>query len=278
MEESSLLDIQELLASSKALVILAGAGMSADSGIPTFRGENGTWGKLEKEFNRNVTEIMTPRFIREHPLYMWKRFSRGYEHLKKIKPHRGYQILRKWIRFFELDTFVLTSNVDRLFLKAGFEEHQVFEVHGAGGFLQCTVPCWDEVWQSDYSVYNRVENLQMEHLPKCPNCGALLRPNVHIFQDKHFVNRRILEQKKRYQAFLDKNLYNQILVLEIGSGPTIKTIRNHTLRLRRDYQSRVIRINPHDSDIEAPHLSIPEKALEALTQTDAFMEERIANY
>ncbi|MEO1652181.1 MAG: Sir2 family NAD-dependent protein deacetylase, partial [Bacteroidota bacterium] len=266
MEESSLQAIQELLSSSQALVILAGAGMSADSGIPTYRGENGTWGRIEKELNRNVVDIMTPQFIQENPLYMWKRFSQGYEHLKKVKPHRGYFILRKLIQFFELPSFVLTSNVDRLFVKAGFREDQVFEVHGAGGFLQCTVPCWEEVWQSDYSIYHRARNLQLAHLPKCPNCGSLLRPNVHIFRDKHFVNSRIRKQKQRYQAFLDHHRQDSILVIEIGSGPTIKTIRNHTQKLRRDYRGRVIRINPYDSEIVAPHLSLATKALEALIQ------------
>lgn len=266
--------INDWLRTSDALVITSGAGMSADSGISTYRGEDGTWGRLEKEFNKGVTEIMTPQFIQEHPVFMWKRFSKGQARGRQIKPHRGYQILLHWIQRFQLDYFTVTSNVDGLFRKAGFEENNIYEVHGAGGFLQCTVPCWDQVWQSDYAVYHFVKELKEDNLPLCPNCGSLVRPNVLIFKDRTFVPTRIRAQRQRFEQFLSKYQEKSILVIEIGSGPTIKTIRNITRKLLRDYQVRAIRINPYEPEIEPPHISIAQGALDALLVLDRYTQEQ----
>lgn len=137
--------VAELLNQTDALIILTGAGMSADSGIPTYRGEDGSWGKLEKELNQNVTDIMTPEYIRNHPVFMWKRFSKGQSKNNTINPHPGYYLLLKWIHLYKWPYFVVTSNVDRQFATAGYKEEHIYEVHGAGGFLQCTVPCWDQL-------------------------------------------------------------------------------------------------------------------------------------
>ncbi|NJO03712.1 MAG: hypothetical protein HC880_20410 [Bacteroidia bacterium] len=79
--------------------------------------------------------------------------------------------------------------------------------------------------------------LSEEKLPKCPNCQELVRPNVYIFRDRSFVNTRIQAQKERFENFLDQHRHQNILVLEIGSGPTIKTIRSLTRRLARELRS-----------------------------------------
>lgn len=98
MQKDLLLKIVQHLLQTEVLIINTGAGMSADSGIPTYRGSHGSWGKVEKEFNKEVTEIMTPKFIDDHPVLMWKRFSKGYDSLKSIVPHAGYRILREWTK------------------------------------------------------------------------------------------------------------------------------------------------------------------------------------
>lgn len=264
-------EIVRLIQDSEVLFILSGAGMSADSGIPTYRGEGGTWGRVEKEFDRNVTEIMTPAFIAQNPLSMWKRFSKGWKKNLSINPHAGYYILQKWIRRHRQDYFVVTSNVDRQFATAGFDEDRIYEVHGAGGYLQCSVPCWDRVWQSDYSVYDDVQELTLKNLPICPNCGAMARPNVFIFRDRHYVSKRTDAQKERFNRFVRAAQGKKSLVLEIGSGPTIKTIRKLSQKLGQNLEARILRINLHDSEIEPPHISYSETALRALQQLDEKM-------
>ncbi|MDX2304414.1 MAG: Sir2 family NAD-dependent protein deacetylase [Microscillaceae bacterium] len=266
--QHTLLKIKHLLLSSEVLILNTGAGMSADSGIPTYRGEGGSWGKVESEFNRNVTEIMTPQFILENPVMMWKRFCKGHHRLKETAPHDGYFILKNWLKSLELDHFVITSNVDRQFCEAGFDPELLYEVHGASGFLQCTLPCWDKVWQSDYSIYHYVAELTLDNLPTCPNCGALVRPNIYIFKDRTFVPSRIQAQRQRWEAFLQSNQHKKMLVLEIGAGPTIKTIRHISRQLKNKYQAQVVRINPHDAEIEAPGIALPMSALDALRSLD----------
>ena len=242
--QDTLLKVSDLIQSSDTIIINTGAGMSADSGIPTYRGENGAWGKLESEFNQSVTDIMTPKYIQENPLKMWKRFSKGYHHLQSIQPHAGYFMLKSWVEKLSLDYFVVTSNVDGQFRKTGFDADKIFEVHGASGFLQCTTPCWDQVWASDYSIYHFVDDLNYQKLPKCPNCQELVRPNIYIFKDRTFVSTRLRQQKKRWEEFLDTQQNQKILVLEIGAGPTIKTIRNISRLLKKNYQAKIVRINP----------------------------------
>ncbi|MCU0447281.1 MAG: hypothetical protein MUE85_20490 [Microscillaceae bacterium] len=272
VSENPWLQAFEYLQNAEVLLLLTGAGMSADSGIPTYRGEDGSWGRWEKEFNKHITELMTPQFIQENPVYMWKKFSRGLAHLKTVEPHLGYHILWQWIQKFDYQYFIITSNVDGQFQKAGFSPQQVYEVHGASGYLQCATPCWDKVWQEDYSIYAEV-NLDEMNLPQCPNCGKLVRPNVYIFQDKTFVPTRVRAQKNRLEDFLTIHQNKKIVVLEIGAGAVVKTIRHWTNRLIRDYQAQVIRINPNagDAHIVEPHLSLIDTGLKALQKLNEFV-------
>ncbi|NJL13076.1 MAG: hypothetical protein HC913_08815 [Microscillaceae bacterium] len=228
-------------------------------GYSDLQGENGTWGRVAAEFNLPVTDIMTPAFIAQNPVAMWQRFSRGQAQLRHVFPHEGYAILREWA--VRKDYFVITSNVDRQFVRAGFAENRLFEIHGAGGFLQCTTPCWPKVWAMDYAIYHETA-LHPQNLPSCPNCGQLVRPNVLIFQDNTFVRTRIEEQKMNLDAFMARQ-QKPFLVIEIGAGLAIKTLRRWTDRMVAKYQAQALRINPHDADIAPPGISLPLRAEDA---------------
>ncbi|NJO03711.1 MAG: hypothetical protein HC880_20405 [Bacteroidia bacterium] len=168
MLQETIHNLADRIRKANVLIFNTGAGMSADSGIPTYRGEDGTWGRLEKEFNQPVTEIMTPQFIRENPLFMWKRFSTGMARSKQIQPHAGYYLLHNWTNRLRLPYFAVTSNVDRQFAQAGFAEERIYEVHGAGGFLQCTVPCWNRCGQCDYSVVSLRDRTKRRKITQMP--------------------------------------------------------------------------------------------------------------
>jgi NAD-dependent SIR2 family protein deacetylase len=268
-------EIKEVFEESEILILNTGAGMSADSGIPTYRGEDGSWGRWEKEFDKHITELMTPKFIADNPVYMWQRFSRGLAYLQNIQPHQGYYWILDWIKKYNWEYFAITSNVDGQLQKAGFSPEKVYEVHGANGYLQCTKPCWDRVWQQDYSIYNDL-SIHSDNLPKCPNCGSLLRPNVYIFQDKTFVPTRVRTQKSKFDSFLSQANHKKIVVLEIGAGAVVKTIRHLTNKMIREHQARVIRINPDtiDAEINAPNISMVEKALNAIEKINDFIKNK----
>ncbi|MEM6299869.1 MAG: Sir2 family NAD-dependent protein deacetylase [Bacteroidota bacterium] len=265
--------IRRELEKAEALVLTIGAGMSADSGIPTYRGQGGAWGQLEGELKGEITDIMTPEFINRNPVLMWKRFARGKQKAHLYPPHKGYHVLKDWQDRFSLDTFVVSSNVDGMFQRVGFKEEQILEVHGSGAFQQCTLPCHQGIWENNPKFDPEKESVSVDELPRCPVCGRLARPNVFIFKDKTFVRKRVDEQRNNYDLFLARNEGKRFLVIEIGAGNTIKTIRFHTRRLIRNQNAWAIRINLLDAEIEHPHLGIAETALNSLTEINEYLHQ-----
>ncbi|WP_051295838.1 SIR2 family NAD-dependent protein deacylase [Eisenibacter elegans] len=259
-------EAREYLAQAEVLLINTGAGMSADSGIPTYRGNNGLWGQLEGERQGDIRHLMTPAYILEHPLYMWRRFAKGYRRSLSIDPHEGFAWLKAYVEQRDLPHFCITSNVDGLFAKAGFDPIHIYEIHGSGAFWQCSRPCQPTYWKANFRFDPEAPRLELSDLPHCPNCGALARPNVLLFQDDTFVRERVEAQKQVWERFLDLHAHKRWVALEIGAGIHIKAIRAFSQRLMRQQEALVIRINPDYPEIEAPHIGLPLTALDAIKQ------------
>lgn len=266
--------IVELLQNTEIIFIHTGAGMSADSGLPVYRGENGIWGQLEGELQGDIRNIMTPRFIKENPIYMWKRFARGRKREKFYPPHSGYYILLRWIQEFQLPYFAITSNVDSMFQKAGFAEDNILEIHGSGFYQQCTTPCTQDIWENKPQFDPENPNISLNDLPKCPYCQELARPNVLIFRDKTFVPTRVTQQKENLASFIERHQDKKAVIFEIGAGKQIKTIRRYTNKFLKEFNAVAIRINPHDSEIELPNIALPFKAKEILEEIDVFLTDK----
>lgn len=274
MEQEKIQQFIDWLQWADLLMIHTGAGMSKDSGVPTYResGE-GEWGKVSGEREGSIFEIMNPTYMAEHPVYMWQRFSRRIEQFKNLVPHQGYFILMDWIKRFDLDYFFVTSNIDGQHLKAGATVDKVREVHGSIFHIQCSEPCHQEVWEGSEKEYVNHHNsdLLAEDLPKCPKCGKMSRPNVYMFRDHTYVPTRSKWQKSNLERTLEAN--SKVLVLEIGSGPHVQTIRALTRRIAREKKGRIIRINPDYPDVKAPHMSIAQGALSALSAVQRSVEK-----
>ncbi|KAL0209059.1 hypothetical protein P9112_011646 [Eukaryota sp. TZLM1-RC] len=123
--------------SSDVLIILAGAGFSADSGLPTYQ----EIAKVPayKRLNLSYDNLCTPRLLTRDPDLFYGFWGSCYNSYKDANPHSGYDILRNWTK--NKQHFVVTSNVDELFLKAGFEHHTLCQIHGSCFEFQCTLPC-----------------------------------------------------------------------------------------------------------------------------------------
>ena len=137
--------IYNWLNASKAIVITSGAGMGMDSGLSDYRGESGQWGQVENDTDLSAIEVVNPKYFSENPKYVWKIFAQRMLEYKQATPHAGFGILLKWIKRFKLDYFVLTSNIDEQFLKAGFDELKYRELHGSTFYMQCNKPCSEKV-------------------------------------------------------------------------------------------------------------------------------------
>eukprot|EP01064_Diplonema_japonicum_P030746 TRINITY_DN5306_c0_g1_i1.p1 TRINITY_DN5306_c0_g1~~TRINITY_DN5306_c0_g1_i1.p1 ORF type:complete len:387 (+),score=50.58 TRINITY_DN5306_c0_g1_i1:41-1201(+) len=129
-------------------------------------------------------------------------------------------------------TYCVTSNVDRHFKRAGFEDDMVREIHGNAFEWQCSVPC----------VAKRFAHKKDR---SCPFCGSAIRPAVLLFGDNAFVDDQEQESAFASWAASLPQTSRSLVILEIGAGPTVTSIRALTSQLAKSHPSAtVIRINP----------------------------------
>ncbi|OJJ21085.1 hypothetical protein BKI52_10970 [marine bacterium AO1-C] len=274
MEQEQIQQFIDWLQEADLLLIHTGAGMSKDSGVPTYRDAvDGEWGKVTGEREGSIFDIMNPTYMEQNPVYMWQRFSRRIEQFQDLIPHQGYFILMDWIKRFNLDYFCVTSNIDGQHLKAGAATNKVREVHGSIFHMQCTVPCHQGVWavSDQEKVDHRNPNLGMDALPVCPKCGKMSRPNVYMFRDSTYVPARSKQQKENLEKTLAA--HSKVLILEIGSGPHVQTIRSMTRKVIKDKNARLIRINPDYPEVKDRHMGLAGGALAILSEVHREVEK-----
>lgn len=150
--------------SVQSIAVLTGAGISAESGVPTFRGKGGMWQQYRAE------ELATPHAFRRDPGLVWEWYDWRRQLIGRCQPNAAHRTLVEMeVRF---DDFVLvTQNVDGLHRLAG--SRNVVELHGDIWRMRCTVGCQPS-WEDRTSP--------LAELPaRCSNCGALARPDVVWF-------------------------------------------------------------------------------------------------
>lgn len=252
-----------------ALVVTAGAGMGIDSGLPDFRGDRGFW-KAYPPYERlglSFVDAANPAHFEDDPEFGWGFYGHRTNMYRATVPHAGFGILLSWSERLSLPCFAVTSNVDGQFQKAGFPEERVLEVHGSIHHLQCTGPCSPAIWPNRERFDVDEATMRSRQVPRCPRCGAVSRPNILMFGDGAWLDERTAAQRARFEAFLREHEARRLLVVELGAGTAVPTIRWTSERLGRS-GARVVRINPREPEIDRPHLSIAAGALEALDGID----------
>jgi len=197
--------IYQWLKMAKSLVITAGAGIGVDSGLSDYRGSGGQWGKVETENEKSVFDVVNPKLFLENPEYGWKLFASRLVEYTNATPHEGFKIILDLIDKFSLDYFVLTSNVDNQFQKAGFDQSRIRELHGCVFYLQCSLPCSDKIWEHQLDLNTIQAEIVNGKFPTCPVCGNISRPNVYMFRDNTFLPHRTNNQELKFLEFLEKN-------------------------------------------------------------------------
>ena len=254
-----------LIDQADGLLITAGAGMGVDSGLPDFRGPEGFWkaypalGRAKIQFEG----IANPDAFHILPEVAWGFYGHRLNLYRNTVPHAGFDLLRRMGERMEHGAFVLTSNVDGQFQKAGFSEFDVCEVHGSIHHLQCMEPCHGQSWPADdFMPEVDEENCVLRNEPPwCPRCSEMARPNVLMFGDRAWVPARQQKQLQRLQNWLDK--CERIVTLEIGAGTNIPTVRMFADQVG----GPLIRINPDPEQARvgrARDVSIVLGALEGL--------------
>jgi len=275
MPDSRLVEAADIIKSAGVLVITAGAGMGVDSGLPDFRGNQGFWNAypMYERLGLSFVQAANPQHFDDDPQFGWGFYGHRTNLYRSTVPHHGFTLLQKWIKTFDLDYFIVTSNVDGQFQKAGFREEHIYEVHGSIHHLQCTVPCQRHIWPNDAEYIIDESTMRATKIPQCPKCRRVARPNILMFGDYAWVSKRSAIQDETFDEFLCDHQSEKIVVIEMGAGTAIPTIRHLSEHLGQQPKTTVLRINPREPQIRAPHFSFSGGTVDILRQLDDILKK-----
>jgi NAD-dependent protein deacetylase/lipoamidase len=165
MNENKLELLAARLRGSSRVTILTGAGVSAASGVPTFRGSGGLWRQFRAE------DLATPTAFSRDPLLVWEWYAWRRDLIARCRPNAAHDVIARWSRTFDR-CMVITQNVDDLHVMANTAN--LIRVHGSLWELACWRECGAPIW--------RDEHVPLKCLPPvCPACEGLARPAVVWF-------------------------------------------------------------------------------------------------
>ena len=213
--------LRQVLNHADAVVIGAGAGLSTSAGF-IYTGE-----RFDKYFSDfaakyRIRDMYSGGFypyssLEEHWAY-WSRYI--YINRYQDAPKPVYQDLFSLVK--NKDYFVLTTNVDHCFQKAGFDKKRLFYTQGDYGLFQCSEPCCQETFDNEAVIRQMMERqedmkIPTELLPVCPHCGKPLTMNLRS-DDKFVEDEGWHRAAERYSDFLRRHEGQRILFLELGVG------------------------------------------------------------
>ncbi len=213
--------VKDLLQNAKAVIIGAGAGLSTSAGF-TYTG---------RRFEENFSDFIEKYGFRDM-------YSGGFYPFESLEEHWTYWSRYVFInrysdidngtyeKLFELvkgkDYFVLTTNVDHQFQKAGFDKHRLFYTQGDYGLFQCSEPCHNATYDNETIIRDMVKQqadmkIPTELIPHCPVCGKPMAMNLRA--DNTFVqDDGWYRASERYSDFLRRHKGLKVLFLELGVG------------------------------------------------------------
>lgn len=230
--------LKSKLAQTKTVIIGAGAGLSTAAGF-VYAGER--FEKYFKDFadKYHFQDMYAGGF---YPYETWEEYWAYWSRYIYVNrymdaPTSLYQELYELVK--DKDYFVITTNVDHCFQKAGFDKKRVYYTQGDYGLFQCGVPCHDKTYDNEETVRAMVEaqgyqtaedgslylpgntiakmTVPDELIPHCPKCGKSMTMNLRA--DNTFVqDDGWYEAAKRYELFLERHEDDSVLFLELGVG------------------------------------------------------------
>ena len=217
------------------IVVLTGAGISAESGIRTFRDNNGLWEEYP------VEEVATPQAFERNPKLVWRFYNERRKQLQSARPNRAHFALAEIEEKMGENFLLITQNVDDLHERAGSKN--ILHIHGELKKVRCT--------KCDY-LEKREDNLS--ELPICPKCFSLLRPHIVWFGETPFYLDVIYRVLKRCDWFI-----------AIGTSGVVYPAAQFVQEAKAS-DARTICINPDpDASSQFFDYHFKEKAGDALT-------------
>jgi NAD-dependent deacetylase len=210
------------------VLVITGAGVSAESGIPTFRGQDGYWRNLDP------TKLATPEAFAHDPNLVWDWYRERRQRIRTAQPNPAHQAIAKLAK--RAGEFLLvTQNVDDLHRRAGLPSEKMVQIHGDIFITHCS-RC--EFRRHEHEHEHEHDD---DSLPKCPACGAFMRPGVVWFGEQ-------LEAAKigTVENFVTADDCD--LVIVAGTTALFGYITDWALRAR-GRTGQLIEVNPEETSL-----------------------------
>lgn len=229
------------------MTVLTGAGVSAASGVPTFRGPDGLWRSFRGE------DLATPGAFRRDPRMVWEWYDWRRQRIAACKPNPAHDVLARWSQRSPSLTLV-TQNVDGLHERAGTV--RVVRLHGSIWHLRCARPCAEGGTRRDGRV-------PLPELPPRCTCGDYLRPDVIWFGEA--LDPTVVEQAAEATARCD-------LFVTIGTSALVYPAAGF-IHSARAAGAMVVEINPEATGAsDVVDLVVRRPAETALPELDRFLQ------
>ncbi len=236
--------LARLLAQVERLVVLTGAGISVESGIPTFRGPEGLWRTFRPE------ELATPQAFERDPYLVWEWYDWRRGKIAPARPNRGHEAIVS-LEECTPEFLLLTQNVDGLHRLAG--SRRLLEIHGSIWEVRC-LAC---------GAVREDRRVPLPLPPHCDACGGLLRPNVVWFGEA--LDPDILRQA-------EAALTRCQVVLVVGTSAVVQPAASFALWARQS-GAKIVEINPDPTTLMARcDFALPGKAGDVLPLLLAHLE------
>lgn len=226
------------------VLFITGAGLSADSNLPTYRGIGGLYNENETEEGLTIEEALSGEMLAQNPEITWGHIARVEAASRHARFNRGHEVIALLEQHLD-HVCVLTQNVDGMHRGAG--SSQVIDIHGDVYQLLCTV-CGYRETVADYSHLNMP--------PKCESCSGLVRPDVVLFGEMLDMKKLALLQTEAERGF--------DMVISIGTSSLFPYIMQPVI-IAKQLGVATLEINPGHTDIsDLVDLKITERAAVAL--------------
>lgn len=229
--------LKDFAKSAKPITILTGAGISAESNIPTFRGPEGYWTIGSKEYHPQ--EMATNSMFMQKPDEVWKWYLYRRDICRKAKPNPGHFAIAEMEKLFEKRFTLITQNVDNLHLRAGNSLKKTFQIHGNIFYMRCLYECASKIYPIPDDVPGKAKEEDLTEadrkLLKCPDCGSLARPHVLWFDEAYN------EKYYHYYSSMEVAKKTELLLIVGTSGAT--TLPNQVVWEVKKHDGIIIDIN-----------------------------------
>ena len=227
---------QDLIKSANSILFITGAGLSADSGLPTYRGVGGLYEGQRTDEGYAIETALSASMFKHRPEITWKYLWQIGSACYQARFNQGHAIIAD-IEKNKPNTWVLTQNIDGFHHQAGSKN--LIEIHGRGERLYCVACDFESTAEQLLANYQQTISLP----PHCPQCSGLIRPDVVLFEE-------MLPEKALSQLYqlLDTMPFDVVVV--VGTSAQFPHIQQPVV-LAKQLAIPIIEINPSETELSA---------------------------